>query len=142
MRVAGLAAGTYLIVAVAAALLSLPNEPLIVRGIAIGVLATAAPVLAISALWFVGIQGIALRRFCAYCLLVHVLGLAAAALIIASSPRFSDLRSATVYTPPVATLTGLVLVTLFIVGQLVLRPTTYQHSTAPLGDATAIGAAA
>ncbi len=45
-------------------------------------LGSAAPLLGFAAVWFVGLQGIAVRRFCLYCLLLHVIGMGIAGLVL------------------------------------------------------------
>jgi uncharacterized membrane protein len=96
---------------------------------ATGVLLAAAPLLAAAAVWFIGLQGLLLRRFCLYCLLLHGIGVAVAVMIAFGLPgegsgfAYSGLPTAELIGVLSAAGVG---IAALVLGQVLVKPKTYM----------------
>jgi uncharacterized membrane protein len=98
------------------------------------VLAFAAVAISGAALWFVGVQGIVLHKFCPYCMTAHVCGLVLAGLIVSRLPgvvgRHRPASGPGPRLSPAAAggafLCGLAAVALLAAGQLLHHPRTFE----------------
>ncbi len=118
MPVSGLGFGIYAVL-LAAAILARAGVSPNAKIILFDVLTTCTLLAAGSAIWFVLIQALVVRRFCVYCMLVHVCGLVSAGIVFA---HLSSWQAGSIRWPIAISSVGL---GVFIVGQIILKPKTY-----------------
>jgi uncharacterized membrane protein len=113
-----------------------------VRHMAQLALLAAAQILAVGAVWFVGLQGLLLRRFCMYCLLLHGIALAVAG-AIAFGPPGGGFRFAYAGLPVRELIGALsvagVGVAALVLGQVMVAPKTYMVGTVVSGQLSVVG---
>lgn len=104
---------------------------------ALGLLLALSAVIGAAAVWFIWLQWWMIRRFCAYCTILHVIGLAICGLVVGKlvldpADRLSSQAI------KAALGTSAISVVLFIAGQVLVKPKMYAIGLAPTPPPEAI----
>lgn len=128
-----------------------PGMRLARRRLGWSVLLAGAGVIAGAAVWFVGIQLLALQTICPYCMAAHGCGFLAAAMILGNAPVADEPASArhrpddVSIAPGTAARIGVGVVAVLgvmVLGQYIRRPEAYVSTPIPAGTTTTNTAAA
>ena len=118
LPVSVLAAACYALLAAAAAVDALGISPDRTWPVAIGLIASVLA--GGAAIWFTGLQLLVLRKFCNWCMTIHVLGLTGSVIFLEGHLGRQAMGSLALWAT-----SGILLIT-FIVGQILWRPKLYR----------------